>query len=205
MAHNTLNGGTVTEIGGGKAMLNGTVYEVDSGKAMYGGAVHPISFGGGPCTVNVQVNTRSGGKALAINTLSVGIYDSAGALKTGVSYSDYSKAATDGSYGFPSGYTVKYTTGGDSKGLQCNDTYEAISDEDVLKLTIDTNNKYYPKTIVYLNGVEVASFEADSSTDVIGEWTTPITGNTTVKYDRTQDVAYGDNSSIASVYVTMEG
>lgn len=44
MAHNTLSGGAVTEIGGGRAALNGAVYEVDSGKAMGGGTVYPISF-----------------------------------------------------------------------------------------------------------------------------------------------------------------
>lgn len=44
MAHNVLNGGAVSEIGGGKAMLNGAVYQIDSGKAMSGGTVFSISF-----------------------------------------------------------------------------------------------------------------------------------------------------------------
>lgn len=44
MAHNTLNSGTVTEIGGGKALLNDTVYEVKSGKALSNGTVYNIEF-----------------------------------------------------------------------------------------------------------------------------------------------------------------
>jgi hypothetical protein len=37
-------GGAVTEIGGGKAMLDGTVYEVDKGKVLAGGTIYKIEF-----------------------------------------------------------------------------------------------------------------------------------------------------------------
>lgn len=44
MAHKTLIGGTVYEIGGGKDLIGGTVYEKDHGKTLVGGTAYEVGF-----------------------------------------------------------------------------------------------------------------------------------------------------------------
>ena len=53
MAHKTLIGGTVYEIGGGKDLIGGTVYEKDHGKTLVGGTVYEVGFAK-PVTITIE-------------------------------------------------------------------------------------------------------------------------------------------------------
>ena len=188
MAHNTLNGGTVTEIGGGKAMLNGTVYQVDSGKALSGGTVYPISFGN-ECTVTIDLNeTNKNGGML---DLAVGIYDKNGGLVDGYAVSDFDGSSPDAEL---SGYKVTY--GGDSNANV--NTVMTAEIGDTLKIIVRMDGTKTSYCYIYFNGTQVYGKDSDTDFD---EWSTEITGNTTVVNEEAPETDKYD----AYVYITMEG
>ena len=57
MAHKSMIGGAVYEVGGGKSLVSGAVHEIDHGKTMLGGAVCEVGFGPAMAIVRLTSDT----------------------------------------------------------------------------------------------------------------------------------------------------
>ncbi|WP_458397418.1 hypothetical protein [Anaerotignum sp.] len=216
MAHNTLNGGTVTEIGGGKAMLNGTVYEVDSGKALSGGTVCPITFAE-KCTVTLIVFFRYNAADSAADKnicgpegIGIVLKNSAGSVKSADMYEGLSGGAV-----LPSAYTWETHLVGTQtceEGSETKSTYTldaCIGDTMELWVQISDGNKE-GQLILYVNDVNIGTMAAtDTNADetFTGDecyvsHSVVLTGNTIVNQSSAND---GSGGPMATIKITMEG
>ena len=195
MAHNTLNGGTVTEIGGGKAMLNGTVYEVGSGKALSGGAVYQVNFSQ-PCSVRVyahesvvdgNVLTTSGIYAIGIRITNKG-----GQRKLNVCYKSSLTNLNDEQMIKNEGWSIYQTD------AHIDLMHEAeVGDTLYVKAWVVFDDKVSASpSRFYVNGKEVLNKTNDGS-HIQQEYTIGITGNTVVEYDA--------ENRVYDILITMEG
>jgi len=205
MAHNTLNGGAVTEIGGGKAMFSGTVYEVDSGKALSGGTVYPISFDDGVCTVNIDLNlehTTSGdGGQRYFNNFSISVWDADGNIINGYGY--YVTEGNNHTTHYPEVLVASTVEGPVKVGTSFD-----VPKGSKLEFFLLGNTKMNSITHIYMNGVLLMdTFNASTSPGTTVE-VCEIIGDVTIKYDGAecdQMASLGDNYYGQHIRITMEG
>lgn len=204
MAHNVMNGGTVREIGGGKAMLNGTVYNIDSGKAMSGGTVYPISFGGEPCVVAFNHSfLRSDGQVVGPQGFGIVIKDSSGVVKTAELYE-----ASSGEAARPSGYVWNVHEGSEFSYKVAVTIDAQIGDTLVVYVDGKEGSKIGGGITIYFNGTKVVngwtSVEGDSvpDDDQCVSYSAVVTGNTTIT---TSDVNDSTAGPMCTVNIKMEG
>lgn len=201
MAHNTLNGGAVTEIGGGKAMLGGTVYEVDSGKALSGGTVYPIKFAD-ECTVEINLSVDN--QSMGVLGLGVGVYDNNGNLVDGYLISTVQDPSDDSDdYSEPtelSEYHRSYFDGTTNGGTLS--AVMTVQKGYTLKLFVCMDGKTSSYCYIYYNGTQVYAKDTDIDYDT---WSTEITGNTTVVSEEWSKNVSDVTQYNTNVNITMEG
>lgn len=221
MAHNALNGGAVTEIGGGKAMLNATVHQIDSGKALFGGTVYPITFAE-KCIVTLLTffrynSTPDSADQAPDGPSGIGIVlkDTSGNVRSADMYEGISGMAV-----LPSAYSTwsRHTVGTQvcsqnntpKKSTFTIDACVGDTFELWIEITGDGDNKP-GYADVYLNGTQVLNDAGGTDTNKDGSFTgderfvsysTVVTGNATV--DQT-DSNGSTGGPMVTIKITMEG